>query len=190
MLILWAILIFLYQQHRLSADDLRKGFVVGLGAIFIIQSFTYLMFPSYRPRAIGRLIPGIILLFVGVGFLFNLSAWWPLTLVVAGVSVIFISWFLQKEIEKRRVTQETLRESEVKYRHIINNANSVIMEIDTGGNITFINKFALNLFGFQENEILGHNVVGTIVSPETAATADRDNMIKNNCHLPGELSPS
>ena len=179
MLILWGILIVLLKLDWLTIDNLWKAFLVGLGGIFIIRAIVSSLNTSNRPHIIGRLIPGIIMVFVGLGFLLDVNAWWPVILVVAGVSVIFISWFLQREIEKRRVTQETLRESEVKYRHIIDNANSVIMEMDTGGNITFINKFALNFFGFQENEILGHNVVGTIIAPGDKTAADRDEMIKN-----------
>jgi PAS domain S-box-containing protein len=179
MLILWAILIFLLEQKWLTADNLWKAFIAGLGAIFIIQSVSYCMTPSHRSHTIGRLIPGIILLFIGLGLLFGLNAWWPVTLVVAGVAVLFISWFLQREIEKRRITQETLRESEVKYRHIIDNASSIIMEVDTKGNITFINKFALDFFRFQENEILGHNVVGTIMTPTASASEDQEKMIED-----------
>ena len=179
MLILWAILILLLQQKWITADNLWKGFITGLGTIFIIQAVIYYLTPSYRSHTIGRLIPGIILTIIGVVFLFGNNAWLPLILVAAGISVIFISWFLQREIERRRITQETLRESEVKYSHIIDNANSVIMEMDTGGNITFMNKFALNFFGFQEGEILGHNLVGIIVAPGAAAIAERDAMIKD-----------
>ncbi len=186
MFILWAILIFVYQQHKLGADDLWKGFVIGLGGIFLIQAGAYFFFPSYRPHIIGRVIPGVILILVGVGFLVGLNSWWPWTLVVAGVSVIFISWFLQREIEKRRVTQETLRESEVKYRHIIDNANIAIMEIDTAGNITFFNKFALGFFGFEEGEILGRNVVGTIVPASAPMAAKLEATINGMVTAPDE----
>jgi PAS domain S-box-containing protein len=179
MLILWAVIIFLYQQDRLVAGDIWKVFVTGLGAIFLIQVLVFSFSPAQRPYLIGRLIPGIILLFVGLGALINLSSWWPLILVIAGAAVIFISWFLQRAIKERRITQETLRESEVKYQHIIDNANSVIMEMDTGGEITFINKYALNFFGFPENEILKHNIVGTILPGGTESVTGRDNMINN-----------
>jgi PAS domain S-box-containing protein len=179
MLILWAILIFALGQKWITANELWKGFITGLGAIFIIQSIVHYLSPAYRSYAVGRFIPGIILFFIGLGLLLGFNTWWPLTLVVVGIAVIFISWFLQREIERRRVAQETLRESEVKYRHIIDNANSVIMEMDTGGNITFINRFALNFFGFPESEILGHNVVGTIFAPGASATADRDGLIRD-----------
>ena len=51
------------------------------------------------------------------------------------------------------------------------------MEIDATGKITFINRFALDFFGFKENEILGQNMVGTIVSPNEKASAELNAMI-------------
>jgi PAS domain S-box-containing protein len=179
MLILAGVIAFFYEQNQLAADDIWKAFISGLGGIFIIQSIAYTFSSAYRQNAIGRLIPGLILLFVGLALLFGFNVWWPLALVIAGVIVLLISWFLQREITKRKITQETLRESEVKYRHIIDNANSVIMEVDARGNITFINKYALDFFGFQEEEILGHNVVGTIIALTAEAAAEQDTMIKD-----------
>jgi PAS domain S-box-containing protein len=163
MLILWAVLIFALEQKWLPAGDLWKAFLVGLGAIFIIRAILNYFDRESRPYSVSRVIPGIILTCIGLGLLFNFNAWWPLVLVIAGVAVLFFSWFLQREIEKGQITRETLHESEVKYRHIIDNANSVIMEIGTGGNITFINKFGLDFFGFREDEIIGRSMSGTIL---------------------------
>jgi PAS domain S-box-containing protein len=184
MLILWGILVALLKQNLIGPDDIWKSFLIGLGAIFLIQAFVYYMNPATRHIALGRVTPAVILILVGMGFLFGLSSWWPVTMMVAGVAVIFTSWFLQREIQKRRVTQETLRESEVKYRHIIDNANSAIMETDASGKITFINKYAVGFFGFREEEILGKNVVGTIIAPEAEAAVNWDNMIQNIVNSP------
>ncbi|RZB36500.1 MAG: hypothetical protein SRB2_01996 [Desulfobacteraceae bacterium Eth-SRB2] len=41
--------------------------------------------------------------------------------------------------------------------------------MDTRGTITFFNEFAQDFFGYSENEVLGKNVVGTIV-PKTETT--------------------
>jgi PAS domain S-box-containing protein len=184
MLILWGILIALLKQDLITGNDLWKAFLVGLGGIFLIQGLVNYINPATRHTAVGRLPPAIILILVGLGLLFGLSSWWPVTMVTAGVAVIFISWFLQREITKRRDTQETLRESEVKYRYIIDNANSAIMEMDTSGKITFINKYALDFFGFKEAEILGQNVVGTIIAPGAATAANWENMIQNIVNSP------
>jgi len=67
------------------------------------------------------------------------------------------------EVEKK------LKESEERYRELVQNANSIILRRDPQGIITFFNEFAQSFFGYTEDEILGKNVVGTIV-PETETT--------------------
>lgn len=74
-----------------------------------------------------------------------------------------------QEIELRKRAEETLRKSEEKYRVLVENANSIIMRMDLQGRVTFFNEFAQRFFGFREEEILGRNVVGTIV-PETESS--------------------
>ncbi len=48
-----------------------------------------------------------------------------------------------------------LRESENKYRELVETANSIILRIDTRGRLTFSNAFAQKFFGYTENEMLG-----------------------------------
>jgi len=67
---------------------------------------------------------------------------------------------------------QQLRDSEKKYRDLVENANSIIMREDIDGNITFFNEFAQKFFGYTENEILGENVLGTIFQ-------NSDNIEKN-----------
>lgn len=61
---------------------------------------------------------------------------------------------------------QKLLESEKKYRDLVESANSIIMRRDITGTITFFNEFAQQLFGYSEVEIIGKNVVGTIL-PDT-----------------------
>ncbi len=60
---------------------------------------------------------------------------------------------------------EALEVSEEKYRELVENANSIILRMDTTGTITFFNEYASRFLGFARDEIIGHNVVGTIVPP-------------------------
>ncbi|MGD0232005.1 MAG: PAS domain S-box protein, partial [Syntrophorhabdales bacterium] len=76
---------------------------------------------------------------------------------------------LLTEIAERKRVEEKLRESEKKYRELVEYANSIIYRRDVRGNITFFNKFAQRFFGYTEEEIIGKNVVGTIV-PEYEST--------------------
>jgi len=66
-----------------------------------------------------------------------------------------------------------------KYKKIVENANSIILLMDTKGNITFFNQFAQRFFRFQEKDILGKNVVGTIVSRKNLSGEDLTGMIKD-----------
>ncbi len=86
---------------------------------------------------------------------------------------------------------EALRASEAKYRQIVENANSIILLMDTEGNITFFNKFGQRFFGYYESEILGKNVIGTIVSSKDLSGNDLIRMIKDivdnpECHSVNE----
>ena len=186
-LILWGIIIFLAGQNMLAVGDIWKAFLIGLGGIFVIQSVLY-FFSSKTPIAIGRLIPGIILIYVGLGFLFGIdNLWSPLTMVVAGIAVLLVSWFLQREMQRRRAAQETLNESEIKYRHIIDNANSIIMEVNPSGDVIFMNKFGLEFFGYQESEILNQNLAATIIQPSGINQNEPQRLIDNIASSPDEF---
>ena len=76
------------------------------------------------------------------------------------------------DITERREAEEALRRSEEKYRELVQSANSIILRWGRDGAVHFFNEFAQTFFGYTEEEILGRNVVGTIV-PETE-TSGRD----------------
>lgn len=79
---------------------------------------------------------------------------------------------LRQEIAQRKETEEKLRLSEEKYRDLVESANSIILELDLDGNITFFNRFAQEFFGYREEEILGRSVIGTIVPAVDSAGVD------------------
>jgi PAS domain S-box-containing protein len=82
-------------------------------------------------------------------------------------------WAFVRDISDRKRAEEVLRESEEKYRDLVENANSIILRWDVEGNITYMNPYGFNFFGYKWEELIGKNVVGTIV-PEKESTTERD----------------
>ncbi|MDD1662067.1 MAG: PAS domain S-box protein, partial [Methanomicrobiales archaeon] len=82
------------------------------------------------------------------------------------------------DITDRKRIDEDLRLSREKYRGLVENANSIIFRSDREGNITFFNDFAQKFFGFSAKEILGRNVIGTIVPASDSAGKDLVAMIR------------
>ncbi|MDX9975048.1 MAG: PAS domain S-box protein, partial [FCB group bacterium] len=72
-------------------------------------------------------------------------------------------------ITERTKVENALRVSEERYRALVENANSIIIRLNSEGKVTFINEFGQRYFGYAEEEIVGRHVVGTIV-PESDAT--------------------
>ncbi|MCK9631241.1 MAG: PAS domain S-box protein [Methanoregula sp.] len=85
-----------------------------------------------------------------------------------------------RDVTGQKKVDQTLRESEAKYRELVENANSIILKLDKSGNITFFNEFAQRFFGFTATEILGKPVVGTVVpAQESGSDRDLSHMIEN-----------
>ncbi len=74
---------------------------------------------------------------------------------------------------------EKLRASEAKYRQLVENANSIIMQLDSQGKITFFNEFAETFFGYSEAEIVGKSAIGTIIDPANLSKNDLAKMIRD-----------
>jgi PAS domain S-box-containing protein len=86
---------------------------------------------------------------------------------------------LEQEVEERWQIEATLEESEKNYRQLVQSVNSIILRLDSLGNILFINDFARKFFGYPETEIVGRNVIGTIVPQAESSGRDLAAMIKN-----------
>jgi PAS domain S-box-containing protein len=68
-----------------------------------------------------------------------------------------------RDVSDRKQTEKRLRDSEQKYRELVELANSIILRWTCDGRITFLNDFGQKFFGYSAEEILGRHVVGTIV---------------------------
>jgi len=95
----------------------------------------------------------------------------------SGAITHFVS--VKEDITERMRMEEAVRESEVKYRELVENASSIILKLDQAGNITFFNEYASEFFGFSEAEVLGRSIVGTIVPEEETTGRDLRELIQD-----------
>lgn len=80
--------------------------------------------------------------------------------------------FIVTDTTEKKALSEALRKSEAKYRDLLANTQSIIIRLDLQGTITFINTYALAFFDYASEDILGKNVVGTIVSEKSRSGRD------------------
>jgi PAS domain S-box-containing protein len=64
---------------------------------------------------------------------------------------------LEKEIQTRREAEEVLRESQEKYKSILENIEDGYYEIDQAGNMVFFNRSMCRILGYTETELMGMN---------------------------------
>ncbi|MEI8348913.1 MAG: PAS domain-containing sensor histidine kinase [Candidatus Omnitrophota bacterium] len=71
------------------------------------------------------------------------------------------------------------KNTEEKYRELVENANSIILRMDTAGKVIFLNEFGQNFFGYKEKDILGKSVIGTIVPSTDISGQSLEAMVKD-----------
>ena len=80
--------------------------------------------------------------------------------------------FIVTDISERKKIADALKESEAKYREVLTNTQSIIIRMDMQGTITFFNNFALSFFDYSSEDVIGKNVIGTIVPQKTRSGHD------------------
>jgi diadenylate cyclase len=87
--------------------------------------------------------------------------------------------FIVTDISEKQKIADALKASEARYREVLQNTQSIIIRMDTRGAITFFNTYALTFFDYASEDVLGKNIVGTIV-PEKAKVQHDLSMMAND----------
>ncbi|MEQ8676627.1 MAG: ammonium transporter [Aggregatilineales bacterium] len=72
----------------------------------------------------------------------------------SGISAVLLH---VRDITERRKAEAAVRESETKYRTIIENIEEGYYEVDLRGNFVFLNEAMARIFGYPESELIGMN---------------------------------
>jgi PAS domain S-box-containing protein len=119
------------------------------------------------------------------------NGWFVGLEILFGLALLFFATHVVKCHTRRRRAEDN-----EKYREIVQTANTLIIGTNPQGNITFFNKFAQDFFGYAEDEILGKNIIGTLVSesdqnpvignmlqdPDLYKISENENICKNGEH--------
>ena len=89
LLIVWAAALWgLRSQAIIVSGEWWQWFIIGLGAIFIIDRLIRYATPAHRRPMFGRLILGAILIVLGLSFIYGMQTFWPAVLAVVGIGII------------------------------------------------------------------------------------------------------
>ncbi|NMC77546.1 MAG: PAS domain-containing sensor histidine kinase [Candidatus Methanofastidiosa archaeon] len=91
-----------------------------------------------------------------------------------------------RDITDKKRIEEELKESEEKYRELVENANSIILKFDNEGRILSMNEFGLKYFGYSEKELIGKNGIGTIIPKIYSSGKDLKKLINNMINFESE----
>ncbi|MFZ7125059.1 MAG: cache domain-containing protein [Desulfobacterales bacterium] len=86
---------------------------------------------------------------------------------------------LNREIAERKKAEAAIRKSEAKYRELVENANSIILRMNPLGEVTFFNEFAQSFFGYPESDILGRNMLDSIIPEKDAWGKDLSSILQD-----------
>jgi len=70
------------------------------------------------------------------------------------------------DITEKYILEKKLKDSEEKYRYLINNLTDIILEIDLRGNVTYVSPQCQEIMGYQQTELIGKSAFSFIYSED------------------------
>lgn len=89
-----------------------------------------------------------------------------------------------QDVTDRKRNEVALRESEEKYRQLVEDAGSIILRLGPDGTIWYVNEYAERFFGFEPGELLGRDVTGSIVPEVDSEDLRTGDLVHEICRDP------
>lgn len=90
-----------------------------------------------------------------------------------------------RDITEQQIANQAIRESQEKYRDLVENINDVVFAVDLAGVLTYISPAVEQIFGYRPDEIIGRNFI------EFVNEADRPLLVREmEKHSQGGGAPS
>jgi uncharacterized membrane protein HdeD (DUF308 family) len=92
--------LFMLSNYQLLKADWWQYFLVILLVVFLIEYWVEYISPLRGKSRIKMAVIGLVLIAVGILFLFNPNAWWPLVLLAAGIILLIRFMIIRRRNSK------------------------------------------------------------------------------------------
>ncbi|MCE5273349.1 PAS domain S-box protein [bacterium] len=161
-----ALLGVVYGQLRSRYTGVMHPFYILLFGVLVhavMLAMTRLLPGGFKEEVLDRIALPVMTLY-------------PLAVLLLSLLFLDMEAHIRAEIELVR--------SEENYRLLVENANSIIVRWTPDGVIRFMNDFGLHFFGYEQEELIGRPLVGTIIPPADSSGLDLDMMIREILKCP------
>ncbi|MEN6441735.1 MAG: PAS domain S-box protein [Syntrophobacter sp.] len=105
------------------------------------------------------------------------------------VTAAILYFLIKRGVSRIHGAEQALRSTETQYRELVENASSIVLRIDAGGKVTFINEYARKFLGCGKVDLIGRSPVGQVM-PETDPSGRNSIDIIHDMLRSPELYPS
>lgn len=156
-----------FVQHRRDLPfpwvfQLFGGFIIACGSTHIMEVWT-LWHPNYWTAGILKAFTAVISLYTAI----ELIPLIPQALTLPSpAQLALVNHNLEKEILERQKSEEALRQSEARYRAIVEDQTELICRFLPEGTLSFVNQAYCRYFGQTQDDLIGTNFWPMIVEED------------------------